>query len=119
KRLWPLYVMAFPGVVFLVLFKFIPMFGTIIAFKDFSVFRGFIDSPWVGFKHFATLFNYPDFLRVFSNTMILGFMKIVLAFPIPIILALMINEVRKSALKKGIQTALYVPHFLSWVIISG
>jgi putative aldouronate transport system permease protein len=119
RLLWPLYLMALPGMAFLILFKFIPMFGTIIAFKDFSVFRGFMDSPWVGIKHFETLFNYPDFFRVFSNTLILGFMKVIIAFPVPVVLALMINEVRKSALRKGIQTALYVPHFLSWVIISG
>lgn len=116
---WPLYVMAIPGVIFLLIFKYIPLAGTVIAFKDYSVFRGFIDSPWVGFKHFKTLLHHPDFVRVFGNTLMLGFFKIVMVFPVPILLALMINEIRKSALKKGIQTALYIPHFLSWVIVSG
>ncbi|TBL70277.1 ABC transporter permease [Paenibacillus thalictri] len=119
KVYWPLYAMAIPGLIFLVIFKYIPLLGAVIAFKDYSVFKGFIDSPWVGFKHFEKLIHYPDFVRVFGNTLMLGFLKIVLVFPIPILLALMMNEIRKSALKKGIQTALYIPHFLSWVIVSG
>ncbi len=119
KVYWPLYVMAIPGIVFLIVFKFIPLAGSVIAFKDYSVFRGFIDSPWAGLKHFSTLLHHPDFARVFGNTLTLGFFKLVLIFPVPVLLALMINEIRKSALKKGIQTALYIPHFLSWVIVGG
>lgn len=119
KALWPLYLMALPGVAFLIVFKYIPLAGSVIAFQNFSVFKGFADSPWVGFKHFETLFQYPDFFRVFRNTLILGFLRIAIIFPVPIILGLMINEIRKSALKKGIQTALYIPHFLSWVIVAG
>ncbi|MDO3408940.1 ABC transporter permease subunit [Saccharibacillus sp. CPCC 101409] len=119
KVYWPLYVMAVPGMLFLIVFKFIPLAGSVIAFKDYSVFRGFIDSPWVGFKHFGTLIHHPDFLRVFTNTLLLGGFKLFLVFPVPVLLALMINEIRKAALKKGIQTALYIPHFLSWVIIGG
>lgn len=116
---WPLYAMAIPGLLFLLVFKYIPLAGSVIAFQDYSVFRGFMDSPWVGFKHFATLFHYPEFTRVFTNTLILGFIKVVCVFPVPVLLALMINEVRKVRLKKGIQTALYIPHFLSWVIVAG
>lgn len=119
KVYWPLYVMAIPGVVFLIVFKFIPLAGSVIAFKDYSVFQGFLNSPWVGLKHFGTLLEHPDFARVFGNTLMLGFFKLVLVFPVPVLLALMINEIRKSALKKGIQTALYIPHFLSWVIVGG
>lgn len=119
KVLWPLYIMALPGIIFLIVFKYVPLAGAVIAFKEYSVFQGFIDSPWAGFKHFETLIRHPDFIRVFSNTLVLGFLKLFLVFPIPVLLALMINEVRKSALKKGIQTALYIPHFLSWVIIAG
>ncbi|ANY67831.1 protein lplB [Paenibacillus sp. BIHB 4019] len=119
KVYWPLYVMAIPGIVFLIIFKYIPLAGAVIAFKDYSVFQGLIDSPWVGFKHFETLLEHPDFARVFGNTLILGFLKLTLVFPVPVLLALMINEIRKSALKKGIQTALYIPHFLSWVIVAG
>ncbi|KUP23515.1 ABC transporter permease subunit [Paenibacillus sp. FSL R7-0345] len=119
KVYWPLYVMAIPGMIFLIVFKFIPLAGAVIAFKDYSVFQGFIDSPWAGFKHFETLLKHPDFLRVFSNTLLLGLFKLTIVFPIPVLLAMMINEIRKSALKKGIQTALYIPHFLSWVIVGG
>lgn len=119
KLYWPLYLMVIPGLTFLIIFKFIPLGGAVIAFKDYSVFQGMIDSPWAGLKHFETLIHHPDFIRVFSNTLILGFFKLVLIFPVPVVLALMINEVRKSKLKKGIQTALYIPHFLSWVIIGG
>ncbi|WP_240416055.1 ABC transporter permease [Paenibacillus periandrae] len=119
KVLWPLYIMAIPGIIFLIVFKYIPLIGTVIAFKDYSVFKGILDSPWVGTRHFQTLIQHPDFIRIFGNTLMLGFLKILLVFPVPVLLALMINEIRKSALKKGIQTALYIPHFLSWVIISG
>nr|WP_241243042.1 ABC transporter permease subunit [Paenibacillus whitsoniae] len=119
KVYWPLYVMALPGIAFLLIFKYVPLAGSVIAFKDYSVFKGFIDSPWVGLANFNKLFDYPDFNRVFTNTMILGLLRIVIVFPIPIVLAIMLNEIRKSALKKGIQTALYLPHFLSWVIVAG
>jgi len=116
---WPLYVMAIPGIVFLVIFKFVPLVGSAIAFQDYSVFKGFTHSPWVGLKHFETLIHHPDFARVFSNTLLLGLLRVVLVFPVPVLLALMINEIRKSALRKGIQTALYIPHFLSWVVVAG
>jgi putative aldouronate transport system permease protein len=119
KVFWPLYVMAIPGIAFLIVFKYIPLAGSVIAFQNYSVFKGFIDSPWVGFKNFETLFHYPAFIRVFSNTLVLGLLRICIVFPVPIVLALMINEIRKSALKKGIQTALYIPHFLSWVVVAG
>lgn len=119
KTYWPLYVMAIPGMAFIIIFKYIPLTGSLIAFQDYSVFKGFMDSPWVGLKHFKTLLDYPDFNRVFTNTLILGILKTLFVFPVPIVLSLMINEVRKAALKKGIQTALYIPHFLSWVIVAG
>lgn len=119
RKYWPLYVMVLPGVLFMLLFKYIPMAGSMIAFQDYSVFRGFFHSEWVGFKHFIVLFDYPDFNRVFRNTLILGFLKVAVIFPIPIILSLMINEIRFVLLKKGVQTALYIPHFLSWVIVAG
>lgn len=119
RKYWPLYIMVLPGVIFLILFKYIPMMGSIIAFQDYSVFRGISGSPWAGFKHFKILFDYPDFNRVFRNTLVLGALKICVIFPVPIILSLMINEIRHALLKKNIQTALYVPHFLSWVIVAG
>jgi len=119
RKYWPYYVMVIPGVIFFIIFKYIPLAGSVIAFKDYSIYQGFIDSPWVGFKHFEKLFKYPDFHRVLINTIVLGACKIFLTFPIPIILALMMNEVRKSYLKKAIQTSVYIPHFLSWVIVAG
>ncbi|WP_337101846.1 ABC transporter permease [Paenibacillus sp. YIM B09110] len=119
RRHWPLYVMAIPGIVFFIIFKFIPMGGSIIAFQEYSVFKGMLESTWVGFKHFEILFKSPDFYRIFTNTLILGFLKIAIVFPVPIALALFLNEVRLALLKKTIQTALYIPHFLSWVIIAG
>lgn len=119
KRYWPLYVMIVPGVVFFMAFKYIPMMGSVIAFQDYSVFQGMLHSPWVGLKHFKALLEYGDFKRIFSNTLILGLMKTVLTFPIPVLLSLMLNEVKNLRLKKVIQTAVYVPYFLSWVIVGG
>jgi putative aldouronate transport system permease protein len=119
KKCWPLYLMVLPGIAFFIIFKYIPIAGTMIAFKDYSIFKGVFDSPWVGFKHFESLLNSPDFYRIFTNTLILGLLKMVVVFPVPVLLALMINEIRMSLLKKGVQTALYIPHFLSWVIIAG
>jgi putative aldouronate transport system permease protein len=111
--------MVFPGVLFLIIFRYIPMAGSIIAFQDYSVFKGFTHSPWVGFKNFEILFHSPDFYRIFTNTLILGILNVVALFPVPLGLALMINEIRVGLLKKGVQTALYIPHFMSWVIIAG
>jgi len=119
RKCWPLYLMALPGLFFFIVLRYIPLGGSIIAFQDYSLFKGIANSPWVGFKHFKILFDSPDFYRIFANTLILGFLKVVVIFPVPLILALMINEVRAVLLKKGIQTALYIPRFLSWVIIAG
>ncbi len=119
QKYWPYYVMVMPGVLFFIIFRYIPMLGTVIAFKDYSIFKGFGDSPWVGWKHFQALLNYPDFWRVFTNTLLLGLYRTLFLFPIPIVLALMMNEVRGKLLKKSIQTAVYIPYFLSWVIIAG
>ena len=119
KKYWPLYVMVLPGVIFLLLFRYLPMLGSIIAFQDFSAFKGFLHSDWVGLKHFINLFQYPDFKRIFTNTLILGLLKTVLIFPIPVVLSLMMNEVKNLRLKKVIQTSVYIPYFLSWVIVGG
>ncbi len=119
KKFWPYYLMVMPGVLFFLLFKYIPLLGSVIAFQDFSVFKGISDSPWVGLKHFKALISYPDFRRIFANTLILGLCKTVLIFPIPVFLSLMLNEVKNLKLKKTIQTAVYIPYFLSWVIVGG
>lgn len=119
KRYWPYYVMVLPGVLFFLIFKYIPMLGSMIAFQDYSVFKGIFDSEWVGLKHFKALIAYPDFKRIFTNTLILGLCKTVLIFPIPVLLSLMLNEVKNLRVKKAIQTAVYIPYFLSWVIVGG
>lgn len=116
---WELYLLLVPGLVFLLLFKYTPMYGIIIAFKDFNIFAGFADSPWVGFKHFERLFTSPDFSVVLINTIIISLLKIGILFPLPIVIAIMLNEMRKLFFKRWIQTIIYLPHFLSWVIVSG
>ncbi len=119
RKSWPLYLMVLPGVIYLIAFRYIPMLGSVIAFQDYSVFKGIMESPFVGLKYFQKLFSSYDFSRIFSNTLILGFIKTILLFPVPVILALMINEIKRTAIKKGVQTAIYIPHFLSWVIVGG
>ncbi len=111
--------MVVPGLVFIIAFKYAPLSGIVIAFQDFSVFRGVAGSDWVGLKHFQTIFAYPDFLRILWNTFRLSLEILIFGFPVPIILAILINEVRSSSLKRTVQSTLYIPHFLSWVIIGG
>lgn len=118
-KYWPYYLMALPGIAYFFAFRYLPLMGSVIAFQDYSVFRGIMESPWVGLKNFRDLFGYYDFWRIFSNTLILGSLKLLIVFPFSVVLALMINEVRQPALKKTIQTVVYVPYFLSWVIVGG
>ena len=119
RKEWELYLLLVPGILFLLLFKYTPMYGIIIAFKDFNIFAGFADSPWVGLKHFEKLFTSKGFAQVLSNTLIISALKIGILFPLPIVIALMLNEMRKMIFKRTIQTIIYLPHFLSWVIVSG
>ncbi|TYP78245.1 putative aldouronate transport system permease protein [Paenibacillus methanolicus] len=112
-----LYLMILPGFLFFIAFKYLPMGGLVIAFQDYQPFLGIKDSPWVGFKHFERLFTEPTFWMLLRNTLVLFFMNIVFFFPLPIILALMLNEVRHRFFKGAVQTIIYIPHFLSWVII--
>ncbi|MBD2868196.1 ABC transporter permease [Paenibacillus arenilitoris] len=120
KRLWRnrwLYAMVLPGILFFVIFKYVPMFGLAIAFQDYKPFKGVGGSEWVGFDHFERLFTEPDFLMILVNTLLLFGMNLLFFFPVPIILALMLNEVRLSFFKRTFQTLVYLPHFMSWVII--
>ena len=112
-----LYLMMLPGLLYFIIFKYFPMGGLIIAFQDYQPFLGISESPWVGFKHFIRLFTEPTFLTLLSNTLILFGLNLFIFFPIPIILALMLNEVRIKLFKNAIQTVIYIPHFMSWVII--
>ncbi|PZE22579.1 ABC transporter permease [Paenibacillus xerothermodurans] len=114
-----LYLLTIPGIVYYLVFKYIPLGASFIAFKDYNIFKGVFGSPWVGLKHFERMFQHADFLRILKNTFILGGLDILLAFPAPIIIALMLNELRLIALKRIVQTVIYMPHFLSWVIIGG
>lgn len=112
-----LYFMIIPGLLFFVIFKYVPMGGLIISFQDYKPYSGISKSEWVGLEHFARLFQEPDFLMILSNTLILFAMNLLFFFPVPIILALMLNEVRHSFFKRIVQTVVYIPHFMSWVII--
>ncbi len=111
--------MILPCMLFYAVFDYLPMFGLLIAFKDFSIERGIIASPWVGLEHFRTLFTGDEFLRVLRNTVLISSLKLVCGFVSPIIFALMLNELRLSILAKGIQTLSLIPHLLSWVILAG
>jgi putative aldouronate transport system permease protein len=104
---------------FFFIFKYGPLYGVIIAFKDFRVVDGIWGSPWVGFQHFAELFRNGDFYRLLKNTLLLNLYMLMFAFPAPIVLALLLNEVRSRYFQRFIQTTMYLPHFVSWVIMSG
>lgn len=114
-----LYLMVLPGLLYFVLFKYWPMYGIFIAFKDFRPFLGFWDSPFVGFKHFDRLFSDPNFIVLFRNTFILAIYNILFFFPLPIVVALMLNELRHEFSKRIVQTLVYIPHFMSWVVVVG
>ncbi|MDI4649130.1 ABC transporter permease [Cohnella hashimotonis] len=113
-----LLILFIPCIVFYALFRYGPLYGLIIAFKDYSVYTGILDSPWVGFKHFERFFSGPDFFLLLRNTFLLGFFALICSFPFPILLAILLNEVRVRWFKKFVQTASYLPTFLSVVIIS-
>ncbi|MBS5911557.1 sugar ABC transporter permease [Paenibacillus macerans] len=109
--------MIFPGLVYFIVFKYLPMGGLVIAFQDYQPFLGIAGSPWVGPKHFLRLFTEPTFFMLLRNTLILFAMNIVFFFPLPILVALMLNEVRNKWFKNAVQSIMYLPHFMSWVII--
>lgn len=114
-----LYVMLIPGVVYYLVFKFGPMFGLLAAFKDYQPMRGFFGSPWVGMKHFIRFFTGNSFWRILKNTLVISGLNLIFYFPAPILIALLLNEVRVKWFKTAVQSVLYVPHFLSWVVITG
>jgi putative aldouronate transport system permease protein len=118
-RQWDLQLMVVPGILFIFVFSYIPMYGTLMAFQNYNIFKGFLHSPWVGFKHFEMFFHSPDYWKVMRNTLVISGLKLVIGFPAPILLALMLNEVRKMAFKRVVQTVTYLPHFISWVIVAG
>lgn len=119
KRDWQIYLLLAPTVIWFLLFLYKPMYGLQIAFKDYSVFRGITDSPWVGFEHFVTLFENDAFVRSIKNTVMISGASLIFGFPVPIILALMFNEILNAKFKRVAQTIVYLPHFISAVIIAG
>ncbi|CAH1226932.1 putative multiple-sugar transport system permease YteP [Paenibacillus allorhizoplanae] len=114
-----LYLMMVPGIAFYIIYKYIPMMGLLIAFQDYNIMKGIMGSPWVGFKHFETIFSSPDFYVLLRNTMVISLYKIVFGMLPDIAMALALNEIRSAWFKRTIQTITYAPHFLSWVIIYG
>ena len=120
-----MYLMLIPGLFFLFIYKFAPLYGILIAFKDYNIFAGsnpidaIAKSPWVGFANFERLFNSSEFIKVLANTLIINGMKILFLFPIPIICAILLNEIRNKADRQLSQTASYVPYFFSWVVVFG
>lgn len=120
-----MYLMLVPGLFFLIVYKFLPLYGIQMAFRDYNIFLGsnpldaIAQSPWVGMKHFNKLFASSQFMTVLSNTLIINGMKILFLFPIPIVCAIMLNEIRQALYKKFLQTTIYIPYFFSWVMIFG
>lgn len=108
-----------PCLIYYILFKYVPMWGVLISFKDFKPFIGFMGSDWVGLKHYVNFFSNPDAWRIIRNTLFLGVYSLVWCFPFPIIFALALNEVTRTRFKKFVQTISYMPHFLSAVVVCG
>ncbi|MZQ81025.1 ABC transporter permease subunit [Paenibacillus sp. 5J-6] len=113
-----IYLLALPGIVFFIVFKFVPLFGLLLAFKNYSPYLGFTGSEWVGFKHFSDLFADQNFYIMLRNTLAINVFGIIFMFPLPILLSLMLNEVRHEVFKRFNQSIVYLPHFLSWVVVS-
>lgn len=118
KNKWK-YIMILPVIIYIAVFCYKPMYGVIIAFKNFRPAVGIMDSPWVGFKHFITFFNDYNFWRILKNTFSISALSILFGFPAPILLALLINEIRNTKFKRAVQTISYMPYFISMVIICG
>jgi putative aldouronate transport system permease protein len=119
KKHYPLVLMILPGLIALILFNYLPIYGVTIAFKDYKILKGITGSDWVGFANFAKLFSGNDFWHILRNTVVISLLKLACGLPAPIILALLLNEVKHSAYKKVIQTFTYIPHFFSWVVLAG
>jgi putative aldouronate transport system permease protein len=118
KDKW-LYLMLIPGIVYYIIYRYGPMWGVTLAFKNYRPFLGFYKSSWVGLENFKRFFSDRAFTQLFVNTLTLSFLNLLFNFPMPIIFALMLNEVRNKLFKKVIQTITYLPHFMSWVVVAG
>lgn len=119
KAYWQLYVLILPAVIYFIVFHYLPIYGIQIAFKDYKAVDGISGSAWVGFKHFKTFFNAYYFKRLLSNTFLLNIYSMLWGFPLPLILAILLNQVRSPGRKRFIQTTIYVPYFISTVVLAG
>lgn len=122
KRMWRerwFYVLLMPGLVYFIVFKYLPMWGIIMAFQNYQPFVGLWKSKWVGLQHFEYFFNEPEFWMLLRNTIYIALLDLTVFFPITIVLALLLNEVRRELFKRYVQTMVYIPHFVSWVVIAG
>ncbi len=117
RRHWQLYLVMLPGLLYFLIFKYIPMTNAVIAFKDYSVVKGIWGSPWAGFKHFELFFDNPVFWTLLKNTLGLSFYALVVGFPIPILLAIALNEIRDGFFKRSVQMVTYAPYFISTVVM--
>lgn len=113
------YVLLLPLVLYYIIFSYIPIYGITLAFKEFNYAKGIIGSKWIGFQNFTDLFIYEDFWTAFYNTIIISLGRLIIEFPVPIILALLLNEITRNKIKRLYQTVITFPHFLSWVVLSG
>jgi putative aldouronate transport system permease protein len=119
KDSYVLLLIALPGLLHFLIFKYIPILGNVIAFQEYNLFSGILHSKWVGFDQFIYMFQYPEFFQILRNSLILGIYSILFGFPAPIVIVLLINEIRMIWFQRVSQTILYLPHFLSWVIVGG
>ena len=119
RRNWDLLLMLLPVVAYYVVFCYIPMTGVVLAFKDYKLMQGIFGSKWAGMKHFHTLFTTPSFYEVLRNTVVISLFKLIFGFPAPVLLAILLNELRGAGFKRVVQTISYLPHFLSWVVLAG
>ena len=117
KKYHQLLFMMIPAIVFFIIFAYFPMYGVVLAFKDFRIMDGIMASPWAGLKYFKKAFEDPYFLKTIENTLIISFGKLIFGFPLPILFAVLLNEIRGSKFRKFVQTVSYLPHFMSWVIL--
>lgn len=114
-----LQLMAIPGVLWMLIFNYIPMYGVIIAFKEFRIIHTISTAPWVGLMHFREIFHDMEFFQAMKNTLGISMLKLLIGFPLPIVFALLLNEIGSSGFKRTVQTISYLPHFLSWVVLGG
>lgn len=119
KKHYILYIFVLPALLYLLVFKYAPMYGVVLAFKEWNLSKGIMGSEWIGFSNFEYLFNSKNFIQVFKNSISISLLRLAWGFPVPILLALLLNEVRAISYKRSVQTLLYLPHFISWVVITG